>query len=353
MDELNSKVGATDYWTAATSEYGVGKLTATAPVHLTESAPTTIDDTGVQTWLSDHLTGKADGGAPFPAPTSDSLYVIYYPVSTTVTLQGSQSCTAFGGYHSSAKVNGKDIVYAVVPQCDWKDPAGSPTDPGYIQTITTATSHELIEAVTDPYPVTGPRTYTGLVEPDYTYWEIGFFGYEVGDMCSWMSTSDFEPAGLGYTVQRTWSNKAAAAGHDPCQPALPNEPAYYAGVPVMSDSVTIKDQGQSYPTTGIKIPVGKSKTIEVDLFSDVPTGDWTVQAIDYSDANLVNHKPNLTFTWDKPTASGAPGPTGNNGDKLHLTITVVASDPKYSGNAFVIKSTNGTTKTYWPGYVGN
>ncbi len=46
-----NKVGATTYWSTATSEYGVGAATATAPVVLTETAPALLDDSTIQTWL--------------------------------------------------------------------------------------------------------------------------------------------------------------------------------------------------------------------------------------------------------------------------------------------------------------
>src|SRR5207237_1306382 len=75
-DDMVNTVGGTAYWTAATSEYGVHAGTAAPPIHLMETAPTSITDQGIDTWLK----GKLDGTHPeFGTPNSNSLYIIFYP----------------------------------------------------------------------------------------------------------------------------------------------------------------------------------------------------------------------------------------------------------------------------------
>jgi hypothetical protein len=88
-------------------------------------------------------------------------------------------------------------------------------------------------------------------------------------------------------------------------------------------------------TKGVQIAVGQSKTVDVSLFSDGPTSDWMVQAID------TTQPPALTFSWDAQT--------GNNGDTLHLTITRTAS----TSSEFVIESTSGTSTNLWFGFVAD
>ena len=92
------------------------------------------------------------------------------------------------------------------------------------------------------------------------------------------------------------------------------------------------------------IPVGKSKTIEVDLYSDMPTsGPWTVGTVDLV-AQYFNQPASLTFKWDKTS--------GQNGDRLNLTITVTSAQPLFGGgHPFIITSTLGSKVNEWAGLV--
>ena len=139
LADFSKNVGGTPYWTAATSEYGVGPATGHPAIMLGQAAPATIDDATIQTWLATEFAGT-DG---FPTPDANTLIVLYYPSTTTVTLQGATSCQTFGGYHNSAQVGSQQIAYAVVPRCTGI-------------TTTGAASHELIEASTDPQPMVSP-----------------------------------------------------------------------------------------------------------------------------------------------------------------------------------------------------
>ncbi len=259
LTDFSMGIGSTSYWTATTSEYGVGPATGHAAIKIPTAAPATIDDSAIQTWLA---TQFATAGSGFPAPDQNTLIVIYYPAGTTVTLQGAASCQQFGGYHNSATVGGQQIAYAVVPRCNGI-------------TTTGAASHELIEASTDPHPMVDPA-YVQVDDGDI-YWELYLGGGEVGDMCAQFPAvfTTFPP--FNYTVQRTWSNKSAAMGHDPCVPELPGE-VYFNAAPVLPDIVSINLQGQTTMVKAVKIPPGMSKTIPVELWSEGPTAPWTVSA---------------------------------------------------------------------------
>jgi hypothetical protein len=52
---------------------------------------------------------------------------------------------------------------------------------------------------------------------------------------------------------------------------------------------------------------------------------------------------NLDFAWDRAT--------GNNGDTLHLTVTVNSVGDTYGGQAFLLESTLDSETNYWLGYV--
>jgi hypothetical protein len=323
LADFTQNIGATSYWTATTSEYGVGKATGHPAIKLSQAAPSSIDDSTLQSWLATEFAGS-DG---FPTPDANTLIVLYYPSGTTITLQGAQSCQDFGGYHNSADVNGQQIAYAVVPRCSGI-------------TTTGAASHELIEAVTDPQPMMNPAY--GQVDDGDLVWELLLGGGEVGDMCAQFPNVFTTFAPFSYTVQRTWSNKAAKAGHDPCVPQLPGE-VYFNAAPVLPDLASLDLQGQTAMLKAVKIPVGQSKTIPVQLFSDGPTAPWTVTAVDPA-VSLGAPSPLLSFSFDKTT--------GSNGDTLHLTITVMAAG---QGNVevFFLKSTSGATHFDWFATVAN
>jgi hypothetical protein len=325
VDAFVASVATTAYWPGAVAEYGVGKPTIQTPAHLTATAPTSIDDSEVRTWLAQQITAGT-----VMAPVTGAVYVVFYPSTTTVTLQGGTSCTAFGGYHSSTTASGGSVAYAVVPEC---------TEQGLttLETITAAASHELAEASTDPYPGTGAPAYL-QVDATHAYWEAVVGGGEIGDMCAQWPNSYFAPPDLASIVQRVWSNASARAGRDPCQPALPKE-VYFNSVPLMSDTVSILFEGSPISTEGIAIAPGGSKTVPVQLYSEGPIGPWNVQA-----QNVPQNATYLSFSWNKTS--------GQNGDTLQLTITVDASDPTFGGEPFVIASSIGQTTNYWLGYVG-
>ena len=100
-------------------------------------------------------------------------------------------------------------------------------------------------------------------------------------------------------------------------------------------------------TQGVTIPVGHTKTIEVDLFSDADTGGpWTVTADNLmaKQYGAYGLSKTLSFQWDRTQ--------GTNGEKLHLTIAVTATSSLLGGaHAFLITSTLGSRTYEWPGVV--
>jgi hypothetical protein len=319
LTSFMTKLGESAFWLPAVSEYGVGAISSATAVQLTDNAPASIDDADIQTWLASKIDDKT-----LPAPDANTIYAIYYPDGTTVTLQNETSCDTFGAYHNNITYTTGDVAYAVMPRCNgW---GGSVLD-----TTTSAASHEFIEASTDPFPQT--NTAYGQADDNHIIWEYILGGGETGDMCAQFAASYVTPSDLGFTVQRAWSNAAAEAGHDPCQPA--DKTPYFNSMPVLKDKISIGGGA----TKGVHIPIGSSATIEVDLFSDADTGaPWTVSASDTSGAGSIS------FAWDRTT--------GQNGEKLHLTITAVKKS-QYGASGFTIKSKLNGRTTSWFGLVGN
>jgi hypothetical protein len=326
VDDFVSRIGSTAYWPRAVGSYGIGAATSAPPVHLPVGGPQNIDDVAIQAWLAEQLTS----GGPFMPPTPGAVYVIFYPSSTSITFDTEQSCFTMGAYHSSTVVAGVSVPYAVVPECASESKTA-------MESTTSAASHEMIEAVTDPLPLSGTPAYSG-VDPAHVYFQLVLGGGEVADMCAQWPASFFVPDDLPYLVQRAWSNASAMAGVDPCQPELDGE-TYFNAVPVLTDTVQILDGTQSQPTMGASIAPGATRTIDVQLYSEADVGPWTVSA-----ENVPVGSHNLGFTWDTTT--------GNNGDVLHLAITVNYVDATYGGDVFLIESSLDGVTNYWLGYVG-
>jgi hypothetical protein len=300
---------------------------------LTEAAPDSIDDNGIQAWLTAKLTAMADAGPTFPANDPNTVYVIHYPGNTTISLGGSTSCTAFGGYHSNVTLpDNTDAAYAVIPRCTDFPPLTG------IDAITGTESHELAEAATDPYPQTQPAY--AQVDDGHFYWERVLGGGEVGDMCAQFPGVWNKWPGVSYTVQSIWSNKNALAGHDPCQPSV--APVYFNAAPVLPDTVTVSTFGQTVVVKAVKIPLMGTRTIDVDLFSDAATsGPFTVAAKDVASA-FGGGSPYLQMSLDRNT--------GVNGEILHLTIQVLKAGKHNTETFFLTSKLNGV-ENLWIGIV--
>ena len=165
-------------------EYSVPSMpishgTRAGTINLANPAPpSSMTDSDVQQFLQSQIA--AQNGVP--PPTSTSLYFIYLPSGVTVSLDGGASCSSFCGYHQD--ISGH-IYYAVMP---YPDCTGCVGGMQVFDALTSTSSHELCEAITDPVPGTG--------------WYDDSNG-EIGDICSWQTK-----AVAGYTVQLEWSNAA-------------------------------------------------------------------------------------------------------------------------------------------------
>ena len=319
------------YWKATTSEYGVGDFSVGASIVLTEAAPTQTTSAAIETWLA----GKLDGTHPeFPAIEVNNIYTVFYPKETIITEPNfGTSCKEYGGYHSETKdTNGTPIVYSVIPRCgNFGGFTGA-------DAVTTTLSHELIETATDPLAMTDPAY--AIVDKDHIIWNVMPLG-EIGDMCTY-EPQNYPRLIANFPATKAWSNAAAAAGHDPCVPQASGE-VYFNASPVLTESVVASIYGTKIPTKGVKVPVGQSATIDVQLFSDAPTDDWTVQAVDST--YVSGGAKELEFTWDKQL--------GNNGDVLKLTIKRVKNGP-HAGSEFILYSQKGPkVANLWFGFVAN
>ena len=165
------------------SEYSVPGKTIGHGLHtgtLTIATPalgSSVTDSAIQHMLQ-HLISS--GAVPQPGP--NALYFVYLPPGVKVIQGGSASCTGFCGYHSD--ISGQ-IFYAAMPYPGCSGCTGGLSP---INALTSTSSHELCEAITDPIPGQG--------------WYDDHNG-EIGDICAWKT----KQVGA-YTVQLEWSDKA-------------------------------------------------------------------------------------------------------------------------------------------------
>lgn len=321
VEQFLTQLGTSPYWTATTQEYGVGALSLVPTIVTTDAPPATQD--ALAAWVDQHV----------PTPDPQTVYAIFLGDGVVLTAPDGNSCDAYGAFHDESP-NG--VVYALMPRCEPSpqfDHAQTKLDE-----LTISLSHELIEAVTDPHVETTPAF--GDVNADQAVWAL-VPGAETGDFCEYIDSAYIKGVG-DFMVQRTWSNAAAKAGHDPCVPAPAS--TYFAAAPIFTESVSIDGYTGTRTTKAMALPVNMSKTIEIDPFSDQPTDPYTIDVAD--GAAMYGSPAELAFTWDSSL--------GKNGDKLHLTIKRLRAASQGPGSIFLLstKSATGTVSQWW-GYVSN
>jgi hypothetical protein len=203
------------------------------------------------------------------------------------------------------------FAYAIMPRCS--NAKGE---------LTFAASHEIIEAATDPYLSADQQSYDAFGS-DTDAWDLG--GGEVGDRCvdfTGMGQDSYQES--GYLVQRSWSNAAAKASHDPCVPApSPAQQPYFNVAPSGSDTLVMK--------------VGQTKTLELTAFSDGPTPPFSVDVTEIS--QFFGGDNVLDLTLDQATLQ--------NGQKTTLTVTLNADPGRAGLAAFQVTSTLAQISHTW------
>ena len=235
-----------DWLTSIGAEYGIGAGRHVAKVALFENAPAQTTDTAIRALIADHVKSKT-----LPTPPSDFsdyLYVIYFPPQSRIVDETGfvSACNPFGGagYHADMMLGTLHLPYAVVIGC--------PTPGTQLANTTLIASHEIMEAITDPL---ASVEIGYAIQDSNDPWSLNG---EIGDLCY------LQPVvASGYSVQRIWSNAAAARGDAPCVPASPDKPFFN----VFS--------AQSL----LPISPGGVATFELTAWSTAPMPAWSLKAI--------------------------------------------------------------------------
>jgi hypothetical protein len=277
FEAFGDAIVGSDWLTAVGADFGVGTGTHAAKVSL-GAAPASLDYNGVQSLIESKIT---DGTLPAPDAGGDHhVYMLYVPRKVTLgaDLQGEY------GHHGMGTAKGANVAYAVI-----LDPSFN--DLGVDEDTATA-AHELIESATDPYDPPSDGWYVDPPLPDPWYLLAG----EVADLCDGEALIK---SGT-FTVQRSYSNAAAAAGKNPCVPEDPDD---------SWNDITVE------PATMPTIPAGGSATFTLTGWSTQPMADWSLSSYtaDYSDLYDTDMKPSFTAK------------TINNGTSVMLTLHAPAN----------------------------
>ncbi len=283
LQAFGEQVGGLRWWSTVHEGYGVGPGHDGGHVALAETPATSLSDADIEQCLAKRV---ADGS--LPPPTDQSIYTLYYPRSTSVTMSGPEggiSCQVFLGYHSTITVphNGQlvQIAYAVINRCS-----------DSFDDVTVTASHEFTEAATDPHPI--DSNSCGFVILDDNAWTG--LGGENGDMCAGVSHA----TEAGWALTRVWNNVTAAAGDQPCQPAPDT-----AGMPYYNAGIVHETLG---------VTPGATASTEVDCYSFGPLPS----SMELS-AYIGQGSP-LQFAFDKKKC--------DNGDKVTMTVAVASNAPR-------------------------
>jgi hypothetical protein len=315
LEAFDDAIGGSTYWQTAVSEYGVGPATSgpTMHVRVTDPPPTTITDNAMEQFIATKVSAAPASG--WPASDSQTIYTVYLSAATTLTSaqDGTDECNNFDAYHGEVRVSAAlpHVVFAIIVQkCHDTQSA--------LEYSTQSGSHELAEAATDPHPYTD----VGLsgFDPDHLSWELfNLRDDENGDACEYYDDAYYTETGsLSYSVQRLWSDRSAAAGHNPC---VPQANPYYSVTAVDTEEIMVipPDNTTSQKTHGFHVPVGAQKSFTVGFYSDAPLpgpdNGWDIEAVE-GDASITPPPGNMTLSLDKTH--------GKNGDTAQVTVTINA-----------------------------
>ena len=231
-------------------EYGCGARSHTSR-ELTEEAPATASPETIAAMLARLVTAGT-----LPAPSDDTLYLVYFPATTAMTTNpGPTGCDGGSAFHGSARIGGRLVPYTGVADCTAHAssksmfPMLTPAE-----MIEEASSHEIVEAITDPF---FPPTPSFLLDDFESPWFQ--LGGEVADWCTGFTTREG-----GHVLTRVWSNEQARRGGDPCLPAAAGA-TYFNAAPPESKTLSV--------------PRGGSIDVPITGWSTSPVEPWSIRLI--------------------------------------------------------------------------
>lgn len=137
-----------------------------------------------------------------PPNDGNSLYMVYFPSGVSISIEGQRSCSSFCAYHEGFKSprDGSPVYYGIMPVCGWGCGGG-------FDGLTEVSSHECIEAVTDPFPTPGDQ-------PAYPQAWNDAGGQEIADLCQ-SDSGTITGHGISSSVSGEWDNSIGGCNRGP------------------------------------------------------------------------------------------------------------------------------------------
>lgn len=170
--------------------YGVNRGTASAGVvdNLSINKSVDLTDSQIQTDLKTLISNSKSG---LQTPDANRLYMVYVEPGVVVQMGSATSQTSFLGYHGAFADGSSVVHYAVMPAPGSPNP--TPASQGFssaFNELTSVSSHELAEAVTDP---------------NVNYSTMGWYDFqlngEIGDLAEGHESTITAANGIQYEVQ--------------------------------------------------------------------------------------------------------------------------------------------------------
>jgi hypothetical protein len=203
LKEYNTNVNALDGRAGSNQTIGRGKFMGQIVITPANTS-TSLQDADVQKELDAQIAAGV-----LPKPNANTLFMTYFPPGVSIAIDGQGSCSTFCAYHEgfTSPTNG-NVFYGVMPDlggaCAFGCGFNSPFD-----NLTIVSSHEMTEAVTDPFP-------TPKDKPAYPQAWNTTDGSEIGDLCAQTQTN-LTTQGTTYLLQQEFDNSITGCASGPYQ----------------------------------------------------------------------------------------------------------------------------------------
>ena len=317
LERFGEAVTRTNWWRTVSEGYCakagdcIGEGQPGTAVRLDETLPGDVHADE----LGERLIGHAKAGR-FGTIDADTLLLVYLPKG--VTLRDAvvpRYCE--GGrraMHRPLSIDEHAVGLALVPRC------------GDEATLTGTASHEILEAATNPDPARRGFAF----KPKSATAAFLTAGVEPVDPCVLVLRGKNRATEHGLTMQRAWSNRAAAEGRDPCVPQVGTAP-FVALVP-------------EQPVVHLTIP-GEHVKATFEAAASGEVRGWKVSVIDLTGTQDAEHYVDVALDRAYVMA----------GQRVTLTI-VLRKRPPQGQSVVGLVSSVGQSEYLWPlavSYGGN
>ncbi len=203
MDQYNTTGKSLDGRDGTNQHIGKGSFAGVIKISPAKTSGD-IDDKEIQAELQKQI----DAGV-LPKPDDNTLYMTYFPPGMTIGIDNMHSCSEFCAYHGfNGSPQSAHFYYGVMPDLGGACSFGCGFNQ-HMDNVTSISTHEFCEAVTDPYPTPGNTAAYPQAWNDSQ-------ASEIGDKCAdslntlkqgsrtWTVQSEFDNAAGGCT-SRTWT----------------------------------------------------------------------------------------------------------------------------------------------------